>query len=81
MADKPQKKTWKTSQNHLSQALEEWTTISQTVKEEGKVAPDQKMLKDIEGLLLELKSKLEEFTAPATQDSAVSKNENQEASL
>ncbi len=65
MADKEQKKAWKSSQTHLSQALEEWTTISKTVKEEGKIAPDQRMLKDIEGLLLELKSKLEEFSSPS----------------
>lgn len=64
MADKELKKTWKSSQANLSQALEEWTTISKTVKEEGKVAPDQKMLKDIEGLLLELKTKLDEFSSP-----------------
>ncbi len=80
MADKPQKKTWKTPQVHLSQALEEWSTISQAVKEEGKLAPDQKMLKDIEGLLLELKSKLEEFSAPA-EPVAPKKTENQEASV
>jgi hypothetical protein len=64
MADKQTKKTWKSSQTHLSQALEDWSTISQTVKVEAKVAPDQKMLKEIEGLLLELKTKLEVFSAP-----------------
>jgi hypothetical protein len=80
MADKPQKKTWKTPQVDLSQALEEWSTISQTVKEEGKIAPDQKVLKEIAGLLLELKSKLEEFAAPA-EETAPKKTENQEVSL
>ena len=64
MADKSQKRTWKTPHTHLSKALEDWSTISQTVKSEGKIAPDEKMLKEIEGLLLELKSKLDEFSAP-----------------
>lgn len=68
MADKQPKRTWKSSQNHLSQALEEWSTISKTVQAEGKMAPDEKMLKDIEGLLVELKSKLDIFSSPATQD-------------
>lgn len=65
MVDKQKKKNWNKPQLQLSQAIEEWSTISQTVKEEGKLAPDQKMLKDIEGLLIELKSKLDEFSAPA----------------
>ena len=64
MAHKNPKKTWTSSPHQLSQALEEWSTISKTVKEEGKVAHDQKMLKDIEGLLIELKSKLEELSLP-----------------
>lgn len=65
MADKHPKKTWKSSGVHLTQALEEWTTISNTVKEEGKIAPDQKLKQDIEGLLLELKSKLDELSSPS----------------
>lgn len=64
MADKHPKKTWKSSQSQLTQAIEDWATISHTVKEEGKMAPDEKMLKDIEGLLLDLKCKLEELSAP-----------------
>lgn len=75
MADKSQKKTWKTSQSHLSKALEDWSTISHNVKTEGKVAPDEKMLKEIEGLLLELKTKLDEFSAPAIKSNESTETE------
>lgn len=64
MADKETKKTWSTSQIHLSQALEDWGQITKTVKEENKIAPDQKMMKEIGVLLVELKSKLDEFSNP-----------------
>lgn len=69
MAEK-QKKTWTSPKSNLSQALEEWSSISQSVKEEGKLAPDEKMLKEIEGILVELKSKLEEFSPPKPTSSA-----------
>ena len=64
MTQKPNKKKWSSSQFQLSQAVEDWSHITQAVKEEAKIAPDQKMLKEIEGLLLELKSKLDEFSMP-----------------
>jgi hypothetical protein len=65
MADKHPKKTWKSPQVQLSQAIEDWSSITEVVKTEGKVAPDEKMRKDIEGLLLDLKSKLDELSSPA----------------
>ncbi|MEY4617654.1 MAG: hypothetical protein RJB66_2614 [Pseudomonadota bacterium] len=79
MAEKNQKKTLKASGIHLSQALEEWTTISHTVKEEGKVAPDQKMMREIEGLLIELKSKLDELSTPSTVEPTPAPNEPSES--
>ena len=68
MADKNQTKNWKSQNSNLTQALEEWTNISNEVKVEGKIAPDHKMLKEIEGLLIELKSKLDEFSTPKVKN-------------
>lgn len=62
MADKNTKKNWNTSQSPLAQALEGWSHISQVVKEEKVVPPDQKMLNDITNLLVQLKSQLDELS-------------------
>ncbi len=78
MAEKHHKKTWKgPQQSHLAQALEGWSHISQSVQIEKPVAPDQKLLNDIKGLLSELKFKLDELSfSPASTPKQSSQNIN-----
>jgi len=67
VAEKQQKKAWKApQQGHLAQALEGWSNITQTVKVEKPIPPDQKILNDIKGLLTELKFKLDELSFTPT---------------
>lgn len=85
MADKNSKKGWRAPQSPLAQALEGWSHISQTVKEEKIIPPDQKMLNDITNLLVQLKTKLDElsvntelegFDALTTEDSKLQSEES-----
>lgn len=62
--EKDNKPSWRSSQNHLSKALEDWSHISQVVKNENKIAPDQKIKNEMTELLLSLKSQLDEFASP-----------------
>jgi hypothetical protein len=68
VAEKHQKKAWKApQQGHLAQALEGWSNITQAVKLDKPIPPDEKILNDIKGLLTELKFKLDELSFIPTE--------------
>lgn len=70
MNEKEIKTSWKSTQSEISKAIEGWATVTEQLKQEPKVAPDEKMLKDIEGIIQIIKSKLEEFAPPSTQQTS-----------
>jgi hypothetical protein len=89
MAEKKDSKpTWMSTQSEISKAIQEWSNVTEEIKVESKVtpkiAPDQHLLKDIEGLIKQIKTKLDEFSPPtATEVDEAVKNsmssiENQE---
>jgi DNA repair exonuclease SbcCD ATPase subunit len=50
---------WSQASLELKKALDEWQTVSETLSEtQRKLSPDEKMLADMQKLLLEIKSKL-----------------------
>lgn len=81
MADKQMKKSWNKKQSSLAQALEGWTHISQTVKEEKVIPPDQKMLNDITSLLKQLKTKMDELSMGPLMSNNTTKHSNQSLNL
>jgi hypothetical protein len=69
MAEKKDAKpTWMSTQNEISKAIQGWADVTEGFKAESKVAPkaapDEQMLKDIEGLIQKIKAKLDEFAPP-----------------
>lgn len=72
MAEKKDAKpTWISTQSEISKALQGWDTVAQDIKVESKnspkLAPDEQMLKDIEGIIQKIKAKLDEFAPPAIE--------------
>lgn len=73
MAEKKDSKpTWMSTQSEISKAIQEWSNVTEEIKVESKVtpkiAPDQHLLKDIEGLIKQIKTKLDEFSPPSAAE-------------
>lgn len=85
MAEKKDTKpTWISTQTEISKAIQGWSDVTEEINVESKVtpklAPDTQIFKDIEGLIKQIKSKLDEFTTE-TKDETPPDTNKPEASL
>jgi hypothetical protein len=87
MAEKKDTKpTWISTQSELSKALQGWDTVTQDIKQDNKVdsktsariAPDEQILKDIEGIIQKIKVKLDEFAQPSSDITEPNQSETTE---